>query len=217
MIGKRLLKTPVGIVAVAARRDGEVLVIEGFGVGSSECPDCGTVSTFNKGVYSRRLQDLPIQGRAVRLEILLRRWRCRNGECARQSFVERLEKSAPPHARRTRRVSELGRWIGHATGGRTAERILRRLGIAQSDDTVLRLLKRDARNQKQARLRVVGIDDWSWQRGSSYGTIMVDLERRQVIDVLEDRSAEAVAQWLARHPRVKIVSRVAVACTRRRH
>jgi transposase len=54
---------------------------------------------------------------------------------------------------------------------------------------------------------VVGIDDWSWQRGSSYGTIIVDLERREVVDVLPDRSAETVAQRLERHPGIRIVSR----------
>ena len=55
--------------------------------------------------------------------------------------------------------------------------------------------------------RVAGIDDWSWQRGRSYGTIVVDLERRQVVDVLPDRSAETTAQWLQQHPGIEVVSR----------
>ncbi|MGP0007812.1 MAG: ISL3 family transposase [Methylocella sp.] len=56
-------------------------------------------------------------------------------------------------------------------------------------------------------MRVVGIDDWSWRKGSSYGTIIVDLERREVVDVLSDRSAEATARWLSQHTKVEIVSR----------
>jgi len=56
-------------------------------------------------------------------------------------------------------------------------------------------------------VRVVGIDDWSWRKGSSYGTIIVDLERREVVDVLSDRSAEATAGWLSQHTKVEIVSR----------
>ncbi|NPD66609.1 hypothetical protein HN018_26690 (plasmid) [Lichenicola cladoniae] len=51
------------------------------------------------------------------------------------------------------------------------------------------------------------MDDWSWRKGSTYGTIMVDLERREVLDVLRDRSAESTASWLACHPTIEIVSR----------
>ena len=135
------------------------------------------------------------------------RWRCRNDQCERQSFVEQLEKSVSRHARRTRRVSELARLLGHATGGLAAERLLFRLGIPQSDDTVLRAVKREAAARRKPALRVAGIDDWSWQQGRSYGTIVVDLERREVVDVLGERSAEATAQWLQQHPEVEIVSR----------
>ncbi len=56
-------------------------------------------------------------------------------------------------------------------------------------------------------VRVAGIDDWSWQQGRSYGTIVVDLEQRKVVDVLPERSAESTAQWLQQHPEIEIVSR----------
>jgi transposase len=83
-----------------------------------------------------------------------------------------------------------------------------RLGLPQSDDTILRNLKRHAADRREgATVRVVGIDDWSWRKGCSYGTIMVDLERREVVDVLSDRSAEATARWLSQHTKVEIVSR----------
>ena len=39
-------------------------------------------------------------------------------------------------------------------------------------------------------VRVVGVDDWSWRKGAPYGTILVDLERREVLDILQDWSAE---------------------------
>ena len=83
-----------------------------------------------------------------------------------------------------------------------------RLGLPQSDDTILRNLKRHAADRRAgATVRVVGIDDWSWRKRSSYGTIIVDLERREVVDVLSDRSAEATARWLSQHTKVEIVSR----------
>ena len=58
-----------------------------------------------------------------------------------------------------------------------------------------------------AAVRVLGIDDWSWRKCVSYGTVLVDLERRQVVDVLPDRSAEGTARWLQRHPEVDVISR----------
>jgi transposase len=91
-----------------------------------------------------------------------------------------------------------------------------RLGLPQSDDTILRQLKRHQTERgKATAVRVVGIDDWSWRKGCSYGTIVVDLERREVVDMLADRSAEGTAQWLDQHPGVEIVSRIAAAFMQR--
>ena len=157
---------------------------------SGECPDCGVKSTSRKGGYVRRLQDLPVQGAPVRLEIGVTRWRCRNRLCARQSFTGSIATTAPAHARRTSRVSDLAR-----------------LGLRQSDDTILRALKRHAAERRRQPLRVAGIDDWSWRKGRSYGTIVVDLERREVVDVLADRSAKTTARWLAQRPEVEIITR----------
>ncbi len=75
-----------------------------------------------------------------------------------------------------------------------------------SDDTLLRQLKRGA-TRKTNDVRVLGIDDWSWRKGESYGTVMVDLERREVVDVLPGRSSEETADWLRQHPNVEVVSR----------
>jgi len=57
------------------------------------------------------------------------------------------------------------------------------------------------------RLRVVGVDDWAWKKGQTYGTILVDLERRTVADLLPQRSAEQLAEWLKQHPEVEVITR----------
>jgi transposase len=56
-------------------------------------------------------------------------------------------------------------------------------------------------------LHAVGVDEWSWRRGHRYGTIVVDLETHRVVDLLPDRSTESIAQWLAQHPNITVVSR----------
>jgi hypothetical protein len=76
------------------------------------------------------------------------------------------------------------------------------------DDTILRQLKRgNPVSVQNDTVRVVGIDDWSWRRSSRYGTIMVDLERHSVVDVLEDRSVESARFWLQERPTIEVVSR----------
>jgi hypothetical protein len=54
---------------------------------------------------------------------------------------------------------------------------------------------------------VIGIDEWSRRKGSDFGSIVVDLERRQVIDVLPDRAASSVEAWMRNHPDIEYVVR----------
>ena len=142
------------------------------------------------------------------LYVQMRRWRCGNAECEKQTFSEQLPDIAAPLARRTCGVTELLRVIGHSTGGRPGECLTECLGLPTSDDTILRHLKRHAAAQQApTAVRVAGIDDWSWRKGCRYGTIVVDLEQPEVADVLADRSAAGTTDWLGRRPEVEIVSR----------
>ncbi len=75
-----------------------------------------------------------------------------------------------------------------------------------SADGFLRLIRRRAKVPDDP-LRVVGIDDWAWRRGQSYGTIVCDLERRRIIDLLPNREPAAVEAWLADHPGIEIIAR----------
>jgi transposase len=110
-----------------------------------------------------------------------------------------------PWARRTSRVEEVLLLVGHRTGGRAAEFLLKRLAMG----VILRRVKRGARATMHAeqRLRVVGVDDWAWKKGQTYGTILVDLERRTVADLLPQRSGEQLAEWLQQDPEVEVITR----------
>ena len=69
-----------------------------------------------------------------------------------------------------------------------------RLGMLVGHCTILREVKRSAQTDANTALvRVAGIDDWAWKKGMNYGTVIVDLERRQVVDVLPNRSAASTA------------------------
>jgi hypothetical protein len=88
------------------------------------------------------------------------------------------------------------RLFGHAAGGRPSERLMAPLGMPVGHTTILRHVKGTFYGGA-ATPRVAGIDDWAWKKGTSYATMIVDLERRQVVDVLADRSAQSTAEWSA--------------------
>ena len=181
-------------------------VVSGEASAACACPDCQQPSRVRHGRYSRDLQDLPAQGQPVVIRVSVQRWRWRNALCRRQTFGSRMPEAAGFAARRTRRVTDVAGCLGHAVGGRPAQRLTARLGLTTSRDTILRALKR-AQGSAPGALRVVGIDDWSWRKGSTYGTLIMDLERRQVVDLLPDRRADTTARWLGARPENEVVSR----------
>ena len=75
-----------------------------------------------------------------------------------------------------------------------------------SPDTLLRRVKQ-AGARSSGTPKFVGIDDWAWCKGQRYGTIVVDLETNDVIDLLPDRDAATVRTWLEAHPGIELVSR----------
>ena len=172
------------------------------------CPVCGQGSRSSHSSYCRYLQDLPWQGVAVQVWLTVGRFRCRNKSCPRKIFCERLPGVTHAYGRQTDRVSEIVRVVGYIAGGRPGQRLLIRLSIPTSDDTVLRRI-RLAPVQPPASLPVphLGVDDWAWKKRQNYGTILVNLDLHRVVDLLPDRAAGSFAEWLKLHPEVVVISR----------
>ena len=51
------------------------------------------------------------------------------------------------------------------------------------------------------------IDDFALKKGHRYGTVMVDIDSRRIIDILESRSSGAVSEWLAEYSNIEVVVR----------
>ncbi len=170
------------------------------------CPLCHKRSARIHSRYVRQVADLPWMGCAVRLQLHVRRFFCPNPQCARQIFTERLPSVVDPYARRTTRLTDVFALIGFALGGEEGSRLVKGMGLATSPDTLLRLIRGQAESQMSTP-RVLGVDDFSFCRRKTYGTILIDLEKRVPVDVLPDREATTLAQWLTEHPAVQIISR----------
>ena len=161
------------------------------------CPLCGGLSGQVHSPYTRTLADLPLQERVVAVQARARRFRCRSASCPCQIFTERLPEVGPPRARRSTRLRDMQRQIGFALGGEPGSRLAGRLAMPVSGDTLLRTIRTS--DVVFPPPRVIGVDNWAWLRGLRYGTIICDLERHRVVDLLPDRSADTLAPWRKCH------------------
>jgi transposase len=170
------------------------------------CPHCQTVSARVHSRYNRTVADLPWQGISVKLELHTRRFFCDNDLCQRSIFCERVPSVVAHYARKTSRLTSALELIGFALGGEAGARLTRDLGMLTSPDTLLAHIRRAALPQATTP-DVLGVDDWAKRKGHTYGTILVDLERRRVIDLLPDRETATLSVWLKAQPGISVISR----------
>ena len=174
---------------------------------TARCPDCGAGSRRVQSRYCRQAADLPIAGRRVDLSVIVRRFWCDGVLCGRRIFAERFGDAVlAPWSRRTGRLEQIVHHLGLALGGRPAASMAQRLMVPVSNDTLLRVVRRRAREPAD-RLVAIGIDDFAWRRNHRYGTIVCDLERRRPVVLLKDREQATAEDWLKGRPSIAIVAR----------
>ena len=170
------------------------------------CPYCGHYSDRVHSYYTRTIRDLPISECSVCLKVRTRRFRCVSQACSHQTFTERSPELVAPYAHRSTRLRRTLGELGRFLSGEAGARLTSKLRMKSSGDTLLRLLHQITLAALPIP-RVLGVDDWAQRKGRTYGTILVDLERQKVVDLLPDRTAETLSTWLHSHPGIAIIAR----------
>jgi transposase len=170
------------------------------------CPGCGSPSDRIHCQYQRTVHDVPCGGRRIVLRLSVRKFFCLVPTCPRKVFAERLPELVQPWARVSNRLLEEVKALGLAASAEVNERLAPRLGMKVKASTLLRYL-RTIPPPADTSVRVLGLDDFALKRGDCYGTILVNIETGKPLNLLPDRTAEAVLPWLTSHQEIEVVSR----------
>lgn len=172
------------------------------------CPCCGVVSAQYHGTYVRKVQDLPMMGKSVTLQIKAYEYNCEEPDCEVVSFAETIDGFLNHYSRKTERLAELICAIALETSCEGCSRICKAMNITISPDSVIRLLIRRYETQpEQVCSSTIGVDDFAFAKRKTYGTIIVDGETHKPVAVLEGRDKGTLKKWLEHNKHVKAVTR----------
>jgi transposase len=173
---------------------------------TARCPACQLPSRRIHSRYLRAVADVSWGGVPVTLQVQVRRFFCGNSACLRRIFAEPLPHLVDRYARRTHALCAALQRIGLALGGAAGARLAGTLGLPVGRTALLDLIRAVPPPAGEPP-RVVGIDEWALRRGHRFGTIIVDLERHAVVELLAERSADSAAAWLRQQPGITTVVR----------
>ena len=182
------------------------------------CPKCGCITDKYHGTYIRKVQDLPILGKMVQLEICSHEYECRNNDCEVTTFAETFDGFLNTYSRMTERCADFICTLAMESSCEGCARICKALGIKISGDTVIRLLLRKYEVLPGPEVGdVIGVDDFAYKKRHTYGTIIVVEGLKRDIDAVENAVAYNYSNGFVEgtNRRLKMIKRTMYGCCRK--
>lgn len=173
---------------------------------SAHCPCCGKSSKTVHSKYRRHLIDLPVTGRRVCIVVGMRKFKCNNSKCTQSIFSEQLPLLTQKYSRKTTRTTEYLRKLLIEVSSRKGEYLTYISSIKQSSSTCLRIVN-SIEVPQDKNLTTIGIDDWAYRKGLSYGTIIVNALDHRPVELLPSRSTDEIVEWLKKQDSIMHVTR----------
>jgi len=173
-----------------------------------KCQTCGQEMTNYHGTYVRTVQDLPILGKNVLLEITAYEYNCANENCEQKTFVDDYDEFLSRYSRMTARCEEFVRILAFSTSCEGAAMICGKMGICISGDKIIRMLKKMVDENPAVQCgETIGVDDFAYRKGQTYCTVVCDEATHRPVAVLEGRDGESLRKWLQENKHIKKVTR----------
>lgn len=175
---------------------------------SGICHRCGCKLHKLHGTHHRRVQDLPILGKRVILDMQINDYQCTSDMCVSFASTETFEGFINYNSRMTERLADFISLLALETSCESCARIMQSMNVKISGDTVIRLLtKRYAEQPIPVCGQTIGVDDFAFKKRQTYGTIIVDEATHKTLAVLEGRDADTLKEWLKQNKHVTAITR----------
>jgi transposase len=155
----------------------------------AQCPECGRACSIHDCAPERTWRHLDTMQFATMI-----RARTPRANCPEHGVKTMKVPWASPQGRFTLLFESFGIEVLLACGSVSQACELLGIGWEAAHEIMRRAVERGLERRQLEGLKHLGMDEKSFRRGQSYITLLTDLEKSRVLDVVEDRTSEAADQ-----------------------